>query len=95
VVAAGDRRHPEQRLAVRPPLPLRQMLLMGQRRRTLHEEHRKRRQPDVGHAITAALPRPLVRQAGATPPQRSQQPVERLHPELESHIRRLGNRDLS
>src|SRR5271165_6359437 len=74
VVVGGDRRHPEQRLAVRSAAALRQPLprvlarpLMRQERRASHEEDRKRRQADVRHRLIAVTPRPLapVRQTGA------------------------------
>jgi hypothetical protein len=54
VIVAGDGGHGEQGLAVRTALPLRQGALMGQERRTAHEEERERGQADIGHRVCAA-----------------------------------------
>jgi hypothetical protein len=91
VVAARDFRHPEQRSAVRPamPRPLRQVPLMGQEGRALHEEHRERRHADVRHRILAVLATAPVRQARAGVPQSLYQAVDRLHRQLESASRRF------
>jgi hypothetical protein len=63
MVVARNLRHRKQRLAVRAamPVPVRQMPLMCQERRALHEEHRKRRHADIGHDVMAVLTAPLVR----------------------------------
>jgi hypothetical protein len=73
---------------------LRQLALMGQKRRALHEKHRERCNPDVRHPIATVRPRPLVRQRTATAPQRSNKGVQRLHPNLESQIRFRRNRKI-
>src|SRR5258706_4544664 len=67
VIIARDFGHPEQRLAIRSPMPrpLRQMPLMGEKRRALHEEHRKRRHADIRHRVLAALTTAPVRQPRA------------------------------
>ena len=41
---------------VRPALSLLQRSLMRQERRASHEEHRERRQADVGHAVVLVAP---------------------------------------
>ena len=86
MIVARDRRHPQQRVAIRPtpPRPRRQRLLMPQERRALHEENRKRRQPDVRHRVAPVAPRPSVRQTGATLPKRPYVAIKSIHPELES-----------
>jgi hypothetical protein len=71
MVVARNPRHPEQRLAIRATVavPLRQLPLMGQERRALHEKHRKRRHADIGHRVMAVFPTPLVRQTRTGLPQ--------------------------
>ncbi len=64
VIVGRDLRHAEQRLAIRRLAPLLERALIGQKRFRLHEEQRKRRQPDVGHRIDTRL-LPLVGKAGA------------------------------
>ena len=88
VVVGGDRRHAEQRLAVRPAVPLRQRLLMPKERRASHEEDRKRRQTDVRHCVVAVAPRAfaLVGQTGADLAQRPDHVCNGAHPALESTI---------
>ena len=65
MVVARNLLHPKQRLAVRAtmPVPVRQMPLMGQERRALHEKHRKRRHADIGHEVLDVFPAPSGRPA--------------------------------
>jgi len=86
VVVARNPRHRKQRRAVRAamPVPVRQMPLMRQERRALHEEHRKRRHADIGHDVMAVLPAPLVRQTRTGLPQRRYKVLDRPHTALES-----------
>ena len=91
VVVARDRGHAEQGFTVRSPLPLGQVPLMREKRRALHEEQRKRRQPDVGHAVAAVRTLPFVRQRGTTMSKRCDQAVQRLHADFESENRERGN----
>ena len=88
VVVGGDRRHAEQRLAVRPTVALRQRLLMPKERRASHEEDRERRQTDVRHCVVAVAPRAfaLVGQTGADLAQRPDHVCNGAHPALESMI---------
>src|SRR5260370_1151567 len=55
MVVARNPRHPKQRLAVRATMavPVRQVPLMGEKRRALHEERCKRRHADIGMAAFA------------------------------------------
>lgn len=69
-----------------PSSPVRPLPLVGQKRRALHEKHRKRRQGDVGHGVMAILPAPLIKQTRADRPQRRYQAV---HTELESEAPRI------
>jgi hypothetical protein len=59
-VVVGDGGHAEQGPAVRASSPLRQGTLMGQERRTAHEEERGRGQADVRHRVGADGQRPLA-----------------------------------
>src|SRR5260370_19275399 len=73
VIIARDFGHPEQRLAIRSPMPrpLRQMPLLGEKRQALHEEHRKRRHADIRHRVLAGTtppPRPPPRARLLPPP---------------------------
>ena len=80
--------HAEQGLAVRPAMPLGQCALMAEERRASHEEHRERREPDVGHgvfAVTAWSFAP-VREAGANACQFSDQGLQDRHGGIESKI---------
>src|SRR5258706_7978769 len=77
VIIARDFGHPEQRLAIRSPMPrpLRQMPLMGEKRRALHEEHRKRRHADIRHRVLAVLsPAPVPPPRAGLPPPPDQTP---------------------
>ena len=82
VVVGGDRRHAEQRLAVRPTVPLRQRLLMPKERRASHEEDRKRRQTNVRYCVVAVAPRAsaLVVQTGADFARRPDHVCNGAHP---------------
>ena len=73
-------------------VPVRQMSLMGQERRALHEKHRKRRHADIGHNVMAVFPAPLVRQTRTGRPQRRYKVLQRAHMELESDSRPPANR---
>src|ERR1700722_5172479 len=88
VVVGGDRRHAEQRLAVRPAVPLCQRLLMRQERRASHEEDRECRQTDVRHGVVAVAPPALapVGQIGADLAQRPDHVGHGAHPAQESVI---------
>jgi hypothetical protein len=66
------------------PVPVRQMPLMGQERRALHEKHRKRRHADIGHEVLDVFPAPLVRQTRTGRPQRRYKVLDRPHMVLES-----------
>ena len=85
VVVGGDRRHGEQRLAVRLAEALLQRALMRQERRASHEEDRERRQTDVGHREITVMPRSLalVGKTGADLAQRPDQLRNGAHPALE------------
>jgi hypothetical protein len=61
------------------PVPVRQMPLMRQERRALHEEHRKRRHADIGHEVLDVFPAPLVRQTRTGRPQRRYKVLDRPH----------------
>src|ERR1039457_2055901 len=71
--------HAAQRLAVRPAPFLRQMALVFQKRRALHEEDRKRGEPEIRHLILRIGPGPLVRQRQATAAQRGQKAIQSVH----------------
>ena len=88
VVVGGDRRHAEQRLAVRSAVPFRQRPLMRQERRASHEEDRECRQADVGHRIVVvtAWSRALVRKTGADLAQLAYQFLNGAHSATESTI---------
>ena len=49
VIVGRDLADPEQPLAIRPPPTTFHCPLVRQKRRALHEEDRKHREPDVGH----------------------------------------------
>src|SRR5450755_420496 len=86
MVVARNPLHPKQRLAVRAtmPVPVRQMPLMGQERRALREEHRKRRHADIGHEVLNVFPAPLVRQTRTGLPKCRYEVFGRSHTALES-----------
>ena len=88
VVVRRDGRHPEQRLAVRSAVPLRQGPLMRQERWASHEKQRERRQADVSHRIGATVLRSLalVRKTGAHLSQIRYQAFECTHPSGESCV---------
>jgi hypothetical protein len=88
VVVGGDRRHAEQRLTVRPAVPLRQRSLMPKERRASHEEDRERRQTDVRHCVVAVTPRALalVGKTGADLAQRPDHVCNGAHAVQESVI---------
>ena len=80
--------HAEQGLAIRPAVSLFQRALMAQERRASHEEHRERREADIGHGVFAvtAWPFALVREAGANAFQLSDQGLQHRHAAIESKI---------
>jgi hypothetical protein len=86
VIIARDLGHPEQRPAIRSPMPrpLRQVPLMGEKRRALHEEHRKRRHADIRYRVLAVLAAAPVRQPGAGLAHPRYQALKRSHTQLES-----------
>ena len=81
VVVGRDRRHAEQRLAVRAAVALGQNALMRQERRAAHEEQRERRQADIRHRIGAGGRRSLapIGKTGADRPQIRYQALQRAH----------------
>ncbi len=60
LIVAGDPIHPEQGLAVGAALTRRQMPLMRQKGRALHEERGERGHAEIGHGVGRVLPLPLV-----------------------------------
>src|SRR5260370_34079714 len=86
MVVARNPRHPKQRLAVRATMavPVRQVPLMGEKRRTLHEKRCKRRHADIGHDEMDVFPAPLVRQTRTGRPQPRYKVLDRSNKELES-----------
>jgi hypothetical protein len=84
VVVAGNRRHPQQGLRVRPPATLRQRPLMRQKRRALHEKYRERRKPDIGHRIPTVAPGSLIRKSIAQIPKGRDVSLKQPHRQLES-----------
>src|ERR1700704_4556466 len=86
MVIARNLHHPKQRLAIRATMavPVREVPLMGQERRALHEKRRKRRHADIGHNVLDVLPAPLVRQTRAGRPQPRYKVFDRSHTALES-----------
>ena len=93
MVVARDLNHPKQRLAVRATMavPVRQVPLMGQKRRALHEKRCKRRHADIGHDVMDVFPAPLVRQTRTGRPQPRYKVLDRSHTELESDSPRPAN----
>ncbi len=80
--------HAEQGLAVRPAVSLGQRALMAQKRGASHEEHRERREADVGHRVFAVAAWPLapVREAGANAFQFGDKGLQDRHAAIESEI---------
>lgn len=80
--------HAEQGLAIRPAVSLFQRALMAQERGASHEEHRERRDADIGHGVLAvtAWPFALVRETGANAFQLSDQGLHDRHGAIESKI---------
>ena len=91
MVVARDLRDPEQRRAVRPPMAQIELTLMRQKRRALHEKHRKRRHAEIGHRIARVQAPALVRKSGQARAQRIEQGFEQTHPFCESRSRSLAN----
>jgi hypothetical protein len=83
---ARDPGHAEQGLTVGSPLSFLQRPLVREERWTAHEEHRERRQTDVGHAVfpVAALALTPIRQTGADVFQRGDQGSQGVHGGIES-----------
>ena len=84
MVVAGDCRHSEQRLRVRPAASRLQRSLVRQERRALHEEYGKRRQADVRHRVAPVAACSPIRQRGASLSQRRYVAFKLVHPEFES-----------
>src|SRR5450755_473594 len=78
--------HVEQGSAVRPAVSLGQHALMAQERGASHEEHRERREADIGHGVFAltAWPFALVWETGANAFQLSDQGLQDRHRAIES-----------
>jgi hypothetical protein len=66
--------------------PFANLALVRQKRRTLHQERRKPRQPDVPHGELRVPPLPLVRQARASPSDTIDQIIEKAHRIVESEL---------
>jgi hypothetical protein len=79
LAVSGDFGRAEQRLAVRAPAFLRQMALVFEKRRALHEEDRKRGEPEIRHLVLRIGPDPPVRQQQATAAQRGQKAIQSVH----------------
>ena len=81
VIVAGNTLHSQQGLAIRAPVsdPFANLALVRQKRRTLHQERRKSRQPDVPHRELRVPPLPLVHQARAGPSDTIDQIIEKAH----------------
>jgi hypothetical protein len=86
VIVARDGGDPEQRLAVRAPVPFGEGALMRQKGGAAHEEQREGRGADIRHGIGALHRRPpaLVRKAGADLSQLRYQALQRAHARVES-----------
>jgi hypothetical protein len=95
VVVAGDFLQTEQAGAIRPPVPLQQALLMGEKGRALHEEHRERRHADIADPIGSVAPAPRVGKALATPAQGAEQGFQAVHTWGESYSRAVSIRPIS
>jgi len=65
-IVAGNSADPEQGLAVGAAMPLLQPALVGEKRRALREEHRERRQPEIGDVDIAGAPLAEVRKSRAS-----------------------------
>ena len=85
VVIGRDAGQAEQAFAVRAPVAFLQPALVGQEGRALHEEHRERRQPDVGHGIGRVVSPPRVGEVPAAFSQTAEQGAKALHPAVESY----------
>ena len=85
LIVAGDPVHREQGLAVGPSLARRQMPLMRQEGRALHEKRGERRHAEIGHGVDRVPPLPLVGDRQAATANGSDQAVRRGgHPATES-----------
>ena len=86
---ARDGSHAEQGLTVGPALSFLQRPLVREERWTAHEEHRERRQTDVGHAVfpVAALAPTTIGQTGADVFQLGNQRSQGVHGGIESETR--------
>jgi hypothetical protein len=76
VIVRGDLGHGEQRVGIALTERLLHPGLMGQKRRALRPEHRKRRQHHVGHGIAGVAPGALVRKFTGQRPQLVNQRVK-------------------
>ena len=88
VIVGGNALYSQQGLAIRAPVsdPFANLALVRQKRRTLHQERRKPRQPDVPHRELRVPPLPLVRQARAGPSDTIDQIIENAHRIVESEL---------
>ena len=85
LIVAGDPVHREQGLAVGPSMARRQMPLMRQEGRALHEKRGERRHAEIGHGVDRVPPLPLVGDRQAATANGSDQAVRRGgHPATES-----------
>ena len=91
MIIAGNLGDPEQALAVRAAMAMLQPPLMREKRRALHEKHRKCRHPDVAHAIARIDPATLVRERVQASSQRLEQANHGAHLAIESENRTLAN----
>jgi hypothetical protein len=80
MIVAWNLRQAEQALAVRPAMALFEPALRRQKRRALHEKHRKGRHPDVTHRVAHLQPPALVRKTVQAPPQRTKKDSRRRIP---------------
>ena len=82
VIVRRDLLHAEQARAIRALPPTLKRSLMGQKRRALHEENRKRRKTDIRHRVLTIATSPLVLKGRAHLSQRTDQVIKNSHPHL-------------
>ena len=91
MIVAGNLGDPEQALAVRAAMAMLQPPLMREKRRALHEKHRKCRHPDVAHPIARIDPATFVRERVQASSQCVEQANQGLHSGIESDSCRFAN----
>jgi hypothetical protein len=64
---------------------------MREKRRALHEEQRKRRHPEIGHAILFVRSRPVIRERLHAMSQYVEQGLDWVHPDSESDSPLVGD----